>query len=226
MKERFPLISRCSRLVNYYNLPSRTWICFLGRIFTDCTSIGSLGAFSKHHGLLQIQNNAGSIHSHLPPTKLLPLSLLLQLGDVSSWCCCGRQRAICVSDFPKVSKSKHHLRAAVWSCMRGKRTPLRGIKFILIFSPTWKWHQPWMSRMSHVTTTLNNTNSWPLTIGLPKRKVVSRISKPPFFSGYVSFTEGRWWFEPRFLGSNKQIQGKLWPYDQGLVKTHWFSLGF
>ena len=81
-----------------------------------------------------------------------------------------------------------------------------------------------MSRMSHVTTTLNNTNSWPLTIGLPKRKVVSKISKPPFFSGYVSFTEGRWWFEPRFLGSNKQIQGNLWLYDQGLVKTHWFPL--
>ena len=109
-----------------------------GSVFWDeflqiVPAFGSLGAFSKHHGLSQIQNNAGSIHSHLPPTKLLPLSLLLQLGDVSSWCCCGRQRAICVSDFPKVSKSKHHLRAAVWSCMRGKRTPLRGIKFILIF---------------------------------------------------------------------------------------------
>lgn len=83
-----------------------------------------------------------------------------------------------------------------------------------------------MSRMSHVTTTLDNTNSWPLTIGLPKRKVVSKISKPPFFSGYVSFTVGSWWFEPRFLGSNKQIQGKLWLYDQGLVKTPLLSLGF
>lgn len=83
-----------------------------------------------------------------------------------------------------------------------------------------------MSRMSHVTTTLNNTNSWPLTIGLPKRKVVSRISKPPFFSGYVSFTEGRWWFEPRFLGSNKQIQLNFMALWSGLgenpIAFPWF----
>ena len=80
--------------------------------------------------------------------------------------------------------------------------------------------------MSHVTTTLNNTNSWPLTIGLPKRKVVSKISKPPFFSGYVSFMEGRWWFEPRFLGSNKQIQGNfmaLWSgFGESPLVFPWF----
>ena len=35
--------------------------------------------------------------------------------------------------------------------------------------------------------TLPKTNSSPLKIGLPKRKVVSQ---PPFFRGYVSFREG------------------------------------